>query len=251
MALVFIPVLFFDSYKPQSPSPHTAQNENRAANSQNDFVAVRYLKEYAAYCNKHAEDKNKDWLHYTACEKSTESVIAIFTVILAIATSGLIVVGIAQEIRAHDTARKELRAYVSAISIRGSDGLVQLIVKVKNFGQTPAYNMIVHAFPYTGVTKTDEALRELKEIEHDGSGTRLLHPGEEWDSFQGPVSVLIGPDDMFLVIGRIIYRDIYNRYWVSIFNIFHWTSGNDQPWGENANYEKGPFKNLAEAMTKQ
>lgn len=77
--------------------PLTEYQSSQHSSSQRTGSSTFVLQRYADYCNDAAERKNNHWLHYTVCEKSIEAVIAIFTMILAVATIGLIVTGIRQE----------------------------------------------------------------------------------------------------------------------------------------------------------
>jgi hypothetical protein len=171
----------------------------------------------------------------SSAEKFFTFWVAIFTLVIAVFTFLIFW-------EAQGRCKKELRAYVSAVSFRESDGIIQLAVRVKNFGKTPAHGLFVRATVYTSLDGEKRVLEEIKKSEYDDSRTRLLHPGEEWDSFHGPLTDPISSTGFFLVIGRIIYRDIYDRYWEAVFNFYHQGIGNIQPWGEDTNYEKGPYK---------
>ena len=91
------------SQHPQSPQPHTnergeraGENEKRAKNN-SGIAFSAYLQKYSAYCATEPEQKDDKWGHDFLCEfKITDAIIAAFTVILAIVTAGLIIVGICQ-----------------------------------------------------------------------------------------------------------------------------------------------------------
>lgn len=91
------------SQQPQSPQPHASEraerpreNENRA-NTNSDITYGFYLKKYSAYCDTQPANENDKWRHEFWCEfKITDAIIAAFTVILTIVTTGLIIVGICQ-----------------------------------------------------------------------------------------------------------------------------------------------------------
>jgi hypothetical protein len=91
------------SQQPQSPQQHTneraeraGENENRAKNN-SGISSTAYLQKYSAYCATEPEQKDDKWRHDFFCEfKITDAIIAAFTVILAIVTAGLIIVGICQ-----------------------------------------------------------------------------------------------------------------------------------------------------------
>ncbi len=70
------------------------------------------------------------------------------------------------------------------------------------------------------------------------SGKRLLHPQQEWDAFQGQQGWLISGDEMYYVIGRIIYKDVFDTYWECAFHFCHRASGRWEPMDETHNYEK-------------
>lgn len=153
------------SYSPQSPQPteHQITQDARTHKiSTSNFV----LQRYADYCNDSAEKKNNHWLHYTACEKSVEVVIALFTVILALATIGLICVGILQGRqlkRTVDSARDseapylfpEITGAMNFDPVPGHEpGRPHFAYGFRNRGKTPAiirrfrdYNLFTDQFP--------------------------------------------------------------------------------------------------------
>lgn len=78
-------------------------------------------------------------------------VLAVATILLWLATQRILR-------DASKTSRKELRAYVhlSAVYlVRRSDDAFQVIAKVKNFGKTPARNVVLHVEPINFVDMAD------------------------------------------------------------------------------------------------
>jgi hypothetical protein len=76
------------SDQPQGPQPRTYEHPNYAQNKQGGPTnpAPSYLQQYADYCNNAAEKDKNRWQQHMACEKSTDIVIAIFTIMLTLAT---------------------------------------------------------------------------------------------------------------------------------------------------------------------
>jgi hypothetical protein len=91
------------SQQSQTPQNHSdkghqgaAKNKN-SANEEANPSSRSYLQKYSAYCAAKTIQENDKWRHDFWCEfKVTDLVIAIFAVVLAIVTAGLIIVGICQ-----------------------------------------------------------------------------------------------------------------------------------------------------------
>jgi len=214
------------------------------------FLRSLYQAQETHYKGESAKPTKHGWWHTFACDmKISDFFIATFTLWLVIVTAWLIYMARSQERHLRDTAQKELRAYVSAVSIRiTTEGFIHPVIEVKNHGKTTAYGVLVRAYTYDadGISRdAKDLLAPFSETQYNGSGTRLLYPGQEWESFQNAQtsSIILSEDGFFFIIGEITYRDIYDRYWVSIFNFYHQGRGNLQPWGdEKVNCEKGPYK---------
>lgn len=141
------------SYDPQGPALRATQDNRVSADGSepSGFFVVRYMEKYAQYCDAEPADRNSKWLHHTACEKSTEIVIAIFTVVLAVFTGCLIGVGIFQWRVTREAMIAGGRAFVFAIDIyplwrRNDDGSHSWIFRPawKNSGDTPTKHLVFH-----------------------------------------------------------------------------------------------------------
>lgn len=91
------------SQQPQSPHPHSNNSAQGAAKNQEapdkkvNPSTGSYLQKYSAYCAAKPTQENDKWRHDFWCEfKVTDLVIAVFAVVLAVVTGGLILVGICQ-----------------------------------------------------------------------------------------------------------------------------------------------------------
>ena len=90
---LFACLVFAFAFAVESPSN---EPENAAA-PQAEKSAGSYLQKYSAYCAAKPTKENDKWRHDFWCEfKVTDFIIAIFTVVLAVVTAGLILVGICQ-----------------------------------------------------------------------------------------------------------------------------------------------------------
>jgi hypothetical protein len=141
------------SQQPKSPEPHTndsaerpRENENRA-NANSNITSGFYLQKYSTYCAAEPANEDDKWHHDFWCEfKITDAIIATFTVILAIVTAGLIIVGICQTRQiaktialARDefnaTHRPKLRVRVMIPPITDLDKIFTIRYTVVNIGE--------------------------------------------------------------------------------------------------------------------
>ena len=140
-----------------------------------------------------------------------------------------------------DTARKELRAYVALDEIFFSEaednaaGVHKL--RIRNYGQTPASGMSIWCerashLPQEGVKPFYDA------PVIDG---QLLHPVQAFTLalVSAPLYRIGKPG--FFTYGRIVYHDIYSRWWVTKFCYRYEGDGTFLPHGDYNN-EEGPFE---------
>jgi hypothetical protein len=167
------------------------------------------------------------------------AILAITTIVIAVFTIYLYQIG-------KDTARKELRAYIALEQIYFIDPVNPLAprIKVKNYGQTPAYAMEI----WTGIPpRPMGVLPEGFDYPYNTLNTdkplvsaQMLHPEQSFErgaAFSRPFI----PTEQFHIYGRVTYRDIYNRWWATRFCYLHERNGQFAPNGEY-NGEDGPYK---------
>lgn len=141
---------------------------------------------------------------------------------------------------AGDVSRKELRAYVALDEIFFSDSeeasAAQHRLRIRNYGQTPASRMSIWCerashLPQEGVKPFYDAPVV------DG---QLLHPVQAFTvGLAAAPPYRIGKPGFF-TYGRIIYTDIYERWWVTKFCYRYEGDGSFIPHGDYNN-EEGPF----------
>jgi hypothetical protein len=153
--------------------------------------------------------------------------VALFTLMLVGATALLYRAGERQLAHLDRTAKRELRAYVFVDTVHikhilDGNGVPEAVVRVKNFGQTPAYEacavtgfaVSTHPPPQGLLTISDEALAESKTRSSMGPGqteiviasprpqlNRPLTDQERYEVGSGGATIY--------VYGRIGYRDIF------------------------------------------
>jgi hypothetical protein len=158
---------------------------------------------------------------------------AMYTARLWRSTSGLL-----NEVR--DSARKELRAYVALDEIFFSEaednaaGVHKL--RIRNYGQTPASGMSIWCerashLPQEGVKPFYDAPVIDKQ---------LLHPVQAFTVALAAAPLYRIGKPGFFTYGRIVYHDIYGRWWVTKFCYRYEGDGTFLPHGDYNN-EEGPF----------
>lgn len=130
-------------------------------------------------------------------------------------------------IEARDTARKELRAYISVqtlmAKIVGKD--IQIFLVIENAGQTPSSNTRV-SWSYSLVGATDAAVRQEGEFNGSygsiasGSERHSTFPliFEDIDAAQEFVGAIIDGELRVEVTGFVEYSDIYNLERATFFS---------------------------------
>ena len=141
---------------------------------------------------------------------------------------------------AGDIARKELRAYVALDEIFFSEAdeaaAAQHKLRIRNYGQTPASRMSIWCerashLPQEGVKPFYDAPVV------DG---QLLHPVQAFTVGLAAAPLYRIGKPGFFTYGRIIYHDIYERWWVTKFCYRYEGDGSFVPHGDYNN-EEGPF----------
>lgn len=160
--------------------------------------------------------------------------LAIYTARLSKATSALL-----RHVK--DTTRKELRSYVALDDIffyeaaEGAAGVQKL--RIRNFGQTPAARMSIWCerashLPQEGVKPFYDA---------PAVDSQLLHPVQAYTLALSAAPLYRLGKPGFFTYGRIVYQDIYERWWVTRFCHRYEGDGNFVPYGDY-NSEEGPFE---------
>lgn len=139
-----------------------------------------------------------------------------------------------------EVAKKELRAYVALDEIFFSEssdaagGLHKL--RIRNYGQTPASGMSIWCerashLPQEGV----KPFYDSPVV--DG---QLLHPVQAFTVGLSAAPLYRIGKPGFFTYGRIVYHDIYSRWWVTKFCYRYEGDGTFVPHGDYNN-EEGPF----------
>jgi hypothetical protein len=218
----------------RSPAEHKTSNNAEYPSSQTpfilDFLSASGLQKISAYCaNKPDKDPDK-WLHeqFICDVHITDVAIAIFTGLLVLVTIPLTLVGLCQSRIASKTAKRQLRAYVfisdSEISDIMSDQKLTAKIVVKNFGQTPAYNVDASIGAATGpfplINELPPAVTNTKNINiGPGGGITLNYDGD------GPAAIEWRPHftqkiGAVYVYGTIKYRDAFRAKRFTDFRLY-------------------------------
>ena len=276
LILLLLPTIAFSEEIRPTGAEHkaeTAQTNNHEGNgSQQITVPANSLSPTIINIStgKHAGEESpctkpkdwKEWGSFAWCQFmgwiDAEKTIAAFTVILGIATGLLWWVTRGLVKGAERTERRQLRAYVGMESLnfecanlkekhyKPADlttiGLIHkdfLVVKVRNFGQTPAYGVTVYAYPVA----TDYSIRLPDDFFEQNDTADVISMAEvrptlarfmlHRDQTELLKHALIDITDIrdaiakkrtIHVFGRIYYRDIYGRPWRTKF-CYTW-----EPW---------------------
>jgi hypothetical protein len=189
-------------------------------------------------------------------------VIALFTVILAVSTWKLFSSTERLVTGADDTARRQLRAYLGvgaedlafdtpgendpkyvpfdpAKPVIGEIFKDFIAVKVRNFGQTPAHDVVVFSYLYVGPPSSRPDAKVFVQDENKDTisakdvrpfiSRAVLQPQQSEISKSplndvGPLKKARDRVESIYVAGRIYYKDIYNRTWRTKF-CYAW-----EPW---------------------
>ena len=139
-----------------------------------------------------------------------------------------------------DASKKELRAYVALDEIffttTADSTAGEHKLRIRNYGQTPAYGISIWCerashLPQEGVQPFYDAPLA------DG---QLLHPVQAYTLGLPPAPLYRVGKAGFFTYGRIIYCDVYRRWWVTKFCFRYEGDGTFVPHGDY-NDEEGPF----------
>jgi len=136
---------------------------------------------------------------------------------------------------ARDTARRQLRPYVSidpkGIHSRDEQGMEVACLLLHNAGQTPAYDICVHCwFTLEEDPVNFNVADRISEMPEDSDGTDIvIPPGEGHHIYNGlPFALLhetgvrIAEKELAIVhYGFVTYRDGFGRWWQTNFAHYH------------------------------
>ena len=164
------------------------------------------------------------WVIWGKHLKITDTLLVVVTLVLALATVALWRATTELVTGEHNTAKRQLRAYIGVAIGRvekfSSSTLVEGSVIVKNFGQTPAYNLVQTSvllparFPFVG------SVGELLSNAGPAKTLALLNPMQ--DFLAGGISQRLYTDDeiskindgrewRLYLVGTITYRDAFGE----------------------------------------
>jgi hypothetical protein len=134
-----------ENYQKESEQRHRVSEQSQPKASFVQYIATNYAKPYSAYCAEDPKSKDEKWLHQFSCEiRSTDFVIAAFTIILALFTTVLAVTGFWQVVVTRRAFRRQLRAYIHVVGCRREGphkNRLVFVLTMRNAGQTPAYKV--------------------------------------------------------------------------------------------------------------
>jgi hypothetical protein len=162
-----------------------------------------------------------------------DEILVVFTVILAFSTIFLWVATRDLVSGADKNAGKQLRPYVFLSSAKISDvlGTPKIGIKIKNFGQTPAYSASFwtegHLREYPLKSKL-ERRRSDKSPSIDIGPTGALETSIDWN---GPITeadkiALMAKTKAIYIFGKLEYRDTFGNSW---FTEYRFMEGGEFP----------------------
>jgi hypothetical protein len=189
-----------------------------------DLFKPHGIDRIAAYCADQPDSRPNDWLHSKfICEiRVTDVAIAWFSLLLALFTIGLVVVGLMQATIMRRTARRQLRAYVFVAEIEISElrpGTVpDIAVTIKNFGQTPAFRLTQWA--KAGLDTYPQPTAVPNPVPHTEFPARPLGPTDTYIVRLAPmpnpineaaIRALLAREAAIYIAGEVRYRDAFNK----------------------------------------
>lgn len=112
-------------------------------------------------------------------------------------------------------------------------------LRVRNHGKTPAHDMIIE-----GSRVRQEELPNDAQFRLTMPGlaeAQMLHPNQVHVVRYQVDPLFCWNSDTFYVYGRITYKDIYDRWWITEFCYLYGKGDTPAPVGPH-NHEGGPFK---------
>jgi hypothetical protein len=241
--------------KTESPSGQEKRGENTYYNTQPFFTTGRpifsptiqiYTKQSGGEESQCPSPKDwKEWGSFAWCQTvewiDAERIIAIFTVILGIATWRLWIATDRLVNDARETARLQLRAYVFPSACDLFEGMMLdpprtdqthvpgVIMQIKNFGNTPAKNLVSNMRIFVGDIECSNTVKivELLQISPITLAAGNAFPKYMW--YERPLTydeiALIGAGKKgIFVYGRIEYDDIFGEKRYTNFSLVYTNS---------------------------
>ena len=242
-------------------SDEQVEAQSSSAADSNKTKSGLNAKKAISYNDKHdrERDPEQSWM-----KKIWTDPVAIFTGLLFFATLALWYSTFRLGVGTDDTSRRQLRAYIAVdriwfVSCREmtqqmpentqpltiSPFTDDLMVSIANYGQTPAHDVEIwhestnnigddFAYPFKGP--------------YPMVAPQMLHPTQINKICLESGGRRIRFNTQFYVYGRILYRDIYDRWWRTTFSYSHENNSRFEPDGKY-NKESGPYKGRDEALS--
>lgn len=182
------------------------------------------------YTAKHAGEEThcskpkdwKEWGAFSVCRSlewiDAERIIAIWTVILGIATAALFIATRGLVKGADKTARYQLRAYMSVLNDGTCFDPTNRKVKIfmTNYGQTPALDASMRVCILDHAPDTDVELDDSK-CGDPVVGPQWVQPHQKFGKIVGQKDA----DQDFFIYGFVDYKDIFGGKWRARFAYSH------------------------------
>jgi hypothetical protein len=243
---VVLPLLYYPRYESPNKQNGATQSEGKPDSGVPPFIPYKIFTEagrdeIAKYCGTDDKKEKQDWAHKYICDvRITDSYIALFTGLLMAVTIGLIGVGYFTLHQMRVAEQRELRAYIGVVILRETISQLnpntrpRVPIVIKNFGQTPAYdvevttNIVPAEFPRSG------ALPFAGEESGEGSRT-IIHPGQELhtdcvaekplDAAEANRLRTESATRRLYLHGEVTYRDVFRKRHTTNFRLNNDGSG--------------------------
>jgi hypothetical protein len=178
------------------------------------------VKDTSHKAETHTDEKlkiDREIANYTGQLADFTKWLVIVTAILAGITAGLIYVGVRQELHLRDTARKELRAYLTIAD--GSlyflpNDVLRAEIKMVNSGKTPAHEVTPAIYGECRDPINNEIFETVSPMRHK----QPIAPGSHWTVgyefgifSEEQKRELLERKKLVFVWGRITFKDIFGK----------------------------------------
>ena len=243
-AIAFIAVVGLLAVSLSGPNPERHQEQHQAKPSDQNAPAKPDAHEDTqkqAQCRPEDNKQRNYWERFVCYVEARDKfftafgtlVIAGFTVCLAFATIFLYLATRGLVEGADANAEKQLRPYVFLSGARIADalGTPKITIRIKNFGQTPAYNA---SFWSEGILREYPLTSKLTRLRSKNSPSLDIGPTGAMDTtidWAGPITepdkaALISKTKAIYIFGRVEYRDTFGHSW---FTEFQFMEGGEYP----------------------
>jgi hypothetical protein len=208
----------------QAPTPQTNQSDQETKPIENELRLRMAIK--------HGFIRQGNFIHDFREEIVAVGTlfIAAFTVILAFATGFLYFATRDLVTGADDTAEKQLRAYIGTYSMettfypyQGGGYVFIAHVELRNFGQTPAYDLLIEANAAIDVPDADPF--ELKNTHQKAAGRNIafrdagVHVNVSWQIPEADVVAVRDREKNVFCWGTVRYRDAFDKHHYFTFRL--------------------------------